>query len=136
MADTFDHIDPRTIVESRFQPEGRLAYGWQHLVTGKSLCDTMIQPKPLQTGGSEKDCVVLTFVKLLESGIQVTANIKDLHVRPHSPNLRGPALRSGANFRSRWKFDQRSSCSSNQAITDIFSLGNSGKQQPVDWFGR
>jgi hypothetical protein len=80
MTDSFDNVDGRAIVKPRFQPESCLSDGWQHFVTGKALRNAMIQTKPLQTCGRQKNGIVLTIIELFQPGIQVAPNIQDLDV--------------------------------------------------------
>src|SRR5436305_119368 len=74
---------------ARLDSEGALADRRAHHVDGQDLGDAIGPAQAFQTSGGEQDSVVLSFVQLSESRVEITADGLDADVRPQLPQLRG-----------------------------------------------
>ena len=120
-------VDQVLAITAHFNAQGPLARGRQHGCVGECGADALAHLQPFEARCGQNNRVVLAFVELAQTGVEVAAQGLNLQVRPQGLQQHLAAQAGGAHHRTLRQRFQAGVARRNEGVMGVFSFHHAGQ---------
>src|SRR5437667_76743 len=121
MIDAFEKAPRLVIFGTRFDANGALRNGREHLLDGNNRGDLVLKLQAIEAGRGEDGRIGQTIGEFIQSRFDVAAKLHHLEIGPQPQELGLAADRRSAHSGTLWKVEDRLSLVRQKRITRILA---------------